>query len=78
MQLITFVMLSRLWVLITNAQPMRAWMFDGGLVVFSAQKQEVGMSEEQLRGLGFNLWTQDRSKTVVWRCASGLAPMRGR
>lgn len=61
------VLLWRLWVLITNAQPLRAWMFDGGLVIFSAQKHERGMSREELRGLGFNLWTQDRSKTVIWR-----------
>ena len=57
----------RVWAVVTSVDPLRVWMFDGGLVIFRVQEDpsEDGMSEQPL---GFNLWTQDRAKTVVWRC----------
>ena len=51
-------------------------MYDGGAVVFSASKAVVGGAQEdpeRLKSLGFNLWTQDRASTVVWRCGHALA-----
>ena len=66
---------ARVWAVVTSVAPLRVWMFDGGLVVFSASKAPpTGKQDapDQLKALGFNLWTQDRASTVVWRCAKML------
>ena len=58
--------------LVTSVAPLRAWMFDGGLVVFRTSKAAPGDTQDapdEMKALGFNLWTQDRASTVVWRCA---------
>ncbi len=64
---------ARVWAVVTSVAPLRVWMFDGGAVVFSASKAAPSDVEKkdpaQLKSLGFNLWTQDRASTIVWRCA---------
>ena len=58
----------RAWAVVTSVDPLRVWMFDGGLVVFRVREAASGDEVPEEQPLGFNLWTQDRAKTIVWRC----------
>ena len=72
---------ARVWAVVTSVAPLRVWMFDGGAVVFSASKAAPSDTQENdpehLKSLGFNLWTQDRASTVVWRCGQTFATAVG-
>ncbi|KAL4452451.1 hypothetical protein ABPG75_008113 [Micractinium tetrahymenae] len=52
----------RLWAVLMGADPARAYLFDGGVVVFG-QRQRAGQSHDALI---VNLWTQDRSAAAPW------------
>ena len=62
----------RLWVVLLGSDPARAYLYDGGVVVFGARQQQ---RQQQRRRQGqhqaakellVNLWTQDRAAAAPW------------
>ncbi|KAK9830487.1 hypothetical protein WJX72_011998 [[Myrmecia] bisecta] len=60
----------RVWALVTNVTPLRAYLFNGGVLVFGKPRSEEGSSGQPVdmkpEDLIVNLWTQDRHSSQPW------------
>jgi hypothetical protein len=64
----------RLWLLVTSINPLRAYLYDGGVAIFGKQKGagapatagNSSSSSSSSEDLIVNLWIQDRNSTPMW------------